>query len=286
MVDRRSPPEERMPLILEKLKAAYPDATIALTYASPLECVISVILSAQSTDVMVNEVTKDLFAKYTRPEDYLSVPEEELQRDIYKTGFYRQKTKAIRGVCQMLIDEFDGQVPDNMVDLIKLPGVARKTANIILGNVYPDKALTDPDIGIAVDTHVGRVSVRLGLTEWDSKDAVKIEKDLMRLAPKEDWPKLSYLFIDHGRQICDAKRPLCEQCPVEELCPSSQEAGLPDLYRVRTKALKKKSTKKKAVAKKTVRKKTVAKKTVAKVAKKTVDGKTTSKHNKRGPSAN
>lgn len=231
MTDRFSPPEERMPRILDELKRAYPDATIALSYNSPLECVISVILSAQSTDVKVNEVTKNLYAKYRTPEDYLSVPEEELQQDIYQTGFYRQKTKAIRGVCRMLLEEFDGRVPDNMKDLIKLPGVARKTANIILGNVYPDKAFEDPDIGIAVDTHVGRVSVRLGLTSWDSKDAVKIERDLMPIVPKEDWANVSYLFIDHGRKICDAKRPLCEQCPIESLCPSSQEAGLPDLYR-------------------------------------------------------
>ena len=252
MIDRHAPAEERAPKILAKLKRAYPGATIALDYQSPLECVISIILSAQSTDAKVNEVTRALYAKYKTPEDYLKVPEEELRRDIYQTGFFRQKTKAIRGVCTMLLEQFDGQVPDNMVDLIKLPGVTRKTANIILGNVYPDKALKDPDIGIAVDTHVGRVSVRLGLTKWDSKDAVKIEKDLMQLVPKKDWPRLSYLFIEHGRQICDAKKPLCERCPVEPLCPSSQEAGLPDLYRVprKKKLTRRKTTLKKASVKK------------------------------------
>jgi endonuclease-3 len=241
-----------MPLILRRLKKTYPEATIALDFQSPLECVISVILSAQSTDAMVNTVTPKLFAKYRRPEDYLAVPEEELQRDIQSTGFFRQKTKAIRGMCQKLLDEYGGEVPKTMAELITLPGVARKTANVVQGHIFPEVATTDPDAGIAVDTHVGRVAVRLGLTKWNSKEAVRIENDLKEMVPRKDWCLVTDLFIAHGRQICDAKRPLCEQCPIEPLCPSSQEAGLPDLYRT---TVKKKAT----VTKKTrtiVRKKT------------------------------
>ncbi|HEX2240396.1 MAG TPA: endonuclease III [Actinomycetota bacterium] len=220
-----------MPQVLRKLKRSYPGARIALDYSTPFECVVAVILSAQSTDEMVNQVTAELFAKYRRPEDYLAVPEEELQRDIYRTGFFRQKTKALRGLAQKVLEDFGGEIPSTMAELMTLPGVARKTANIIMTNVYPDAAKKDPDAGIAVDTHVGRVAVRLGLTKWGSKEAVRIEKDLMELVPKRDWPRLPYLFIEHGRQTCIAKKPLCEKCPIEPLCPSSQEAGLPDLYR-------------------------------------------------------
>ncbi|MFN2526035.1 MAG: endonuclease III [Actinomycetota bacterium] len=228
---RFAPPGERMPRILRRLKRAYPEARIALNYTTPLECVVAVILSAQSTDEMVNQVTAELFKKYRRPEDYLAVPEEELQRDVYRTGFFRQKTKALRGLAQRLLEDFGGEVPDTMAELITLPGVARKTANIILTNVYPAAAKKDPGAGIAVDTHVGRVAVRLGLTKWKSKEAVRIEKDLMELLPRKDWPRLPYLFIEHGRQTCIAKKPRCEDCPVEPLCLSSQEAGLADLYR-------------------------------------------------------
>jgi endonuclease-3 len=233
--DRNAPRDERIPVILRRLKKAYPEATIALAFASPLECVISVILSAQSTDVLVNTVTPGLFAKYKRPEDYLAVPEEELQKDIQSTGFFRQKTKAIRGMCQRLLDEYGGEVPTTMAELITLPGVARKTANVVQGHIFPEVAKKDPDAGIAVDTHVGRVAVRLGLTNWNSKEAVKIENDLKQLVPRKDWCRVTDLFIAHGRQICDAKRPRCEQCPIEHLCPSSQEADLPDLYRTTTK---------------------------------------------------
>jgi endonuclease-3 len=228
---RESPAHERIRPTIAALKKAYPDAGIALDYETPLECVVAVILSAQSTDVGVNLVTPGLFKKYRRPEDYLAVPEEELQRDIQSTGFFRQKTKSLRGMAQKLIDDFDGEVPKTIAELITLPGVARKTANVVQLNLFPDVAITDPDAGIAVDTHVGRVAVRLGLTEHGPKDAVKIERDLMAVVPKEEWLVITDLFIEHGRQTCDAKRPRCEDCPIEPLCPSSQEAGLPDLYR-------------------------------------------------------
>jgi len=229
--DRTAPPAERIKPILSGLAKAYPDARVSLDFTSPLECVVATVLSAQSTDARVNLVTKDLFKKYRSPEDYLRVPEEELQRDIQSTGFFRQKTKAIRGLSQKLLDDFDGEVPSTIVDLIKLPGVARKTANIVQANCYPEVAKKDPDSGMAVDTHVGRVAVRLGLTEHTSKEAEKIERDLMELVPRSKWPRLPYLFIEHGRRTCDAKKPLCAGCPVEPLCPSSQVAGLPDLYR-------------------------------------------------------
>ena len=230
---RDDPAPERVPHLLRRLKKAYPDAKVALDFTTPLECVVATILSAQSTDARVNLVTKDLFRKYPRPEDYLRVPEEELQADIQSTGFFRQKTKALRGMSQTLIDDFDGKVPSTIAELVTLKGVARKTANIVQGNCYPEATKTDPDAGIAVDTHVGRVSVRLGLTKHGSKDAERIERDLMALIPKKEWPKLSNLFIEHGRTICDAKKPQCADCPVEPLCPSSQEAGLPDLYRMK-----------------------------------------------------
>ena len=247
--DRTSAPSDRIQTVLKRLEKRYPEAKIALDYRTPLECVVSVILSAQSTDARVNLVTPGLFAKYRRPEDYLAVAEEELQRDIQSTGFFRQKTRALRGLAQKLIDEFDGEVPTTMAELVTLPGVARKTANVVQNNVYPEAAKEDPDAGIAVDTHVGRVAVRLGLTGWDSKDAVRIEDDLKELVPRGGWYRVTDLFIEHGRTICDAKKPLCGDCPVEALCPSSQVAGMPDLYRV---TAKEKTTKKK---KTTVKKK-------------------------------
>jgi endonuclease-3 len=218
--------------ILRRLKRAYPDAAISLDFSTPFECVVATVLSAQSTDAKVNEVTKVLFNKYGGPEDYLAAPEEELQQDIRQTGFFRQKTKALKGLSQKVLDDFDGNVPRTIAELITLPGVARKTANIVQGNCYPEAQRKDPDAGIAVDTHVGRVAVRLGLTSHPSKEAVKIERDLMDIVPRRAWPELPDLFIAHGRRTCDAKRPRCEDCPVEPLCPSSQEADLPDLYRL------------------------------------------------------
>ena len=231
--DRHAPPEERMPVVLRRLRKAYPEAGIALRYTTPLECVVAVVLSAQSTDARVNLVTPGLFAKYRRPEDYLAVPEEELQRDIQSTGFFRQKTRAIRGLSQRLIADFGGEVPSKMAELVTLPGVARKTANVVQGNCFPEVKRRDPDAGIAVDTHVGRIAVRLAFTRWGSKEAQKIEPELMELVPKRLWHEVTDLFIEHGRQICDARRPKCGDCPIESLCPSSQEAGLTDLYKVK-----------------------------------------------------
>jgi endonuclease-3 len=192
---------------------------MALRCSTPLECLIAVMLSAQSTDKKVNEVTEPLFKKYRTCEDWLRVPEEQLRQELKPTGFFNQKTRAVREACRMIIEEFDGKVPDSMADLIKLPGVARKTANIVLGNSYPEKLKTDPDVGIAVDTHVKRVSQRLGFTE--NKDPVKIERDLMEIVPKEGWFTFTYVLIEHGRAICKAPTPKCEICPVSHLCPSS-----------------------------------------------------------------
>ncbi|MGH2677170.1 MAG: endonuclease III [Actinomycetota bacterium] len=216
---RASPPEERAPEVIRLLREEYPDARVALRFTNPLECLVAVILSAQSTDVKVNEVTETLFWKYRTPEDYLRVPEEELAADLKPTGFFNQKTRSVRGACRMIVEEFGGRVPDSMADLVKLPGVARKTANIVLGNSYPEKLATDPDVGIAVDTHVRRVSQRLGFTQ--QKDPTKIERELMELLPKDEWFGVSYLLIDHGRALCKAPTPRCEPCPVNHLCPSS-----------------------------------------------------------------
>jgi endonuclease-3 len=217
---RQSTPQERVPEILRLLKEEYPDAKTALNFSNPLECLVAVVLSAQCTDERVNKVTEALFTKYTSPEDYVRVPEAELAADIKPTGFFNQKTRAIRGACTMILEEFGGRVPDAMSDLIKLPGVARKTANIVLGNAYPEKARTDPDIGIAVDTHVKRVSTRLGFT--GEKDPAKIERDLMQLLPPGEWSGISYLLIEHGRAVCKAPTPRCEICVMNHLCPSSR----------------------------------------------------------------
>ncbi|MDQ4058466.1 MAG: endonuclease III [Actinomycetota bacterium] len=248
--DRRDQPaSQRAGEILGELEGAYPDARIALDFTTPLECVVATLLSAQSTDKKINEVTSWLFKKYRTPEDYLAVPEDELKEDLKPTGFFNQKTKSVRNLSQKLLDDYGGEVPATMAELITLPGVARKTANIVQSNCFADVVKDDPDAGIAVDTHVGRVAVRLSLTEHRSKDAARIERDLMELFPREKWPSVPNVFIVHGRTTCDAKRPRCEDCAVEPLCPSSQEAGRTDLFRVP----KKKTTKKKP-AKKTTRK--------------------------------
>ncbi|MDP9330484.1 MAG: endonuclease III [Actinomycetota bacterium] len=210
---RTSPIEERAPHIIQRLSEAYPDAHVALEFSNPLECLVATILSAQCTDERVNMVTKTLFQKYRTPQDYVKIPESELANDIRSTGFFNQKTKSIRGACARLIEAYDGEVPDTMAELITLPGVARKTANIVLGNSY------DVVDGIAVDTHVKRLANRLGFSEHADPD--KIENDLMRLIPKERWFDFTYVLIDHGRAICQAKTPRCAECPVSELCPSS-----------------------------------------------------------------
>ena len=204
---------ERIVPIIERLRAEHADAAIALSFRSPLELLVSVMLSAQTTDVNVNRVTERLFEKYRRPEDYLAVPEEELQRDIFATGFFRQKTRSLRGTMRVLIEEFDGQVPHRMEDLLRLPGVARKTANVVAAE------LGEPQ-GVVVDTHVRRLSQRLGLTKQE--DPVKIERDLQKLVPREFWGIFPHLLIWHGRRVCDARNPRCEVCVVNDLCPSSR----------------------------------------------------------------
>jgi endonuclease III len=210
---RVGPKRERIAPIVERLARAHPDATIALRFRDELELLVSVMLSAQTTDVNVNRVTERLFRKYRLPADYLAVPPEELERDIYATGFFRQKAKALRGTMAMLLEEFDGRVPRRVEELLRLPGVARKTANVVAAELGEAQ-------GIVVDTHVRRLSQRLGLTRHD--DPVKIERDLTRLVPRADWGRFPHLLIWHGRRVCTARRPLCEECVLTDLCPSSR----------------------------------------------------------------
>jgi endonuclease-3 len=210
---RVGPKRARIRPIIDRLAAAHPDAKIALRFVNELELLVAVMLSAQTTDVNVNKVTERLFAKYRRPEDYLAVPPEELERDIYATGFFRQKAKSLHRTMAMLVEEFDGRVPRTVEELVRLPGVARKTANVVAAE------LGEPQ-GIVVDTHVRRLSQRLGFTRQD--DPVKIERDLMRLVPRADWGRFPHLLIWHGRRVCIARRPLCEDCAVNDLCPSSR----------------------------------------------------------------
>ncbi len=199
--------------IIRVLKRAYPKAKIALNYENPLELLIATILSAQCTDMRVNMVTEPLFKKYRKAEDYAEADLSELEEAIRSTGFYRNKAKNIKKSCQMLVETYDSHVPNTMRALLTLPGVARKTANIVLSNGFGVVA------GIAVDTHVRRLSQRLGITE--NKDPDKIERDLMRLVPREEWFSVSYLLIEHGRKICKARTPLCTHCVLgERLCPS------------------------------------------------------------------
>jgi endonuclease-3 len=204
---------ERIRPIIERLLAEHEDAAIALRFRSDLELLVSVMLSAQTTDVNVNRVTEVLFEKYKKPEDYLAVPPEELERDIFATGFFRQKAKALRGTMRVLLEEFDGQVPRRMEELLRLPGVARKTANVVAAE------LGEPQ-GIVVDTHVRRLSQRLGLTKQE--DPVKIERDLQKLVPHEYWGVFPHLLIWHGRRVCIARAPECHGCVVNDLCPSSR----------------------------------------------------------------
>jgi endonuclease-3 len=213
MRETKSQKKERTEQIIKLLKRAHPDAHCALNHSNAFELLVATILSAQCTDERVNIVTANLFRKYRSPEDYLKVRDTELQQDIKTTGFFRNKTKSIQGASKMLVEEFGGEVPRTMEELLKLPGVARKTANVVLGVAYGIA------VGIVVDTHVSRLSHRLGLTK--QKDAVKIEKDLVELVPKKDWIIFSHLLIFHGRRVCKARRPLCEECAVEKLCPSS-----------------------------------------------------------------
>ena len=210
---RVAPKRERIRPIIERLAAAHPDAVIALRFGDDLELLVSVMLSAQTTDVTVNRVTERLFRKYRRPEDYLAVPEAELEADLRPTGTFRQKTRNLRGAMRMLIEEFDGQVPTRLEDLVRLPGVGRKTANVVASERGAPQ-------GIVVDTHVRRLSQRLGLTKHG--DPVKIERDLQRIVPREDWARFPHLLIWHGRRVCIAQRPRCHLCVLTDLCPSSR----------------------------------------------------------------
>lgn len=198
--------------IIKRLKEEYPDAKIMLKFSNSFELLVATILSAQCTDKKVNEVTEVLFKKYRSPEDFVRVAQSELEQDIRPTGFFRNKAKNIKGAAQMLIERFEGTLPSTMEEMIQLPGVARKTANVVLGNAY---GVVE---GIAVDTHVKRISNRLGITV--QSDPEKIERDLMALIPKDTWYNFTYLFIEHGRAVCDAKKPKCEVCVLNDICPS------------------------------------------------------------------
>src|SRR5215217_7416608 len=205
---RVGPQRARIRPILERLAEEHADARIALRFENPLELLVAVMLSAQTTDVNVNRVTETLFRKYRRPEDYLAVPQEELERDIFATGFFRQKTRSLRGTMRMLLDDYGGEVPADFESLLRLPGVARKTANVVA-------AERGRAAGVVVDTHVRRLSQRLGLTRQE--DPVRIERDLMKLVPRDDWARFPHLLIWHGRRVCDARRPRCEDCVVNSL---------------------------------------------------------------------
>lgn len=206
---------EKVGPILELLAQHYPEAHVTLDFANPLEMLIATILSAQCTDVRVNQVTPALFKKYPNPADYARAPVEELEEMIRPTGFFRNKAKSIKALCQTLGADYGGEVPASLEELVKLPGIGRKTANVVLGNAFGIP-------GIVVDTHLGRVSQRLGLTK--QKDPVKIEFDLMPLIPQERWVKFSHQMIWHGRQICDSRKPKCTQCPLLSYCDFGQKA--------------------------------------------------------------
>jgi endonuclease-3 len=219
MAQKVSPVDKRKNVlkIMRLLKKAYPDARCSLNHTNPLELLIATILSAQCTDDRVNIVTADLFRKYHSCKDYTQAPQVELEQDIRTTGFFRNKTKSIQGACKRIDEEFGGRVPETMEELLSLPGVARKTANVVLGNAFGIAS------GIVVDTHVARLSGRLGLTEEEQPE--KIERDLIQIVPKRDWVDFSHLLIFHGRKVCKARAPLCSICVVEPLCPSSLLKG-------------------------------------------------------------
>ena len=210
LVDKK----RRTKSIIARLKREFPDARCALDHANPLELLVATILSAQSTDARVNIVTPALFAKYTSAADYAAADPAALQSEIHSTGFFRNKTKSILGMAQALVERHGGQVPDTMETLVALPGVGRKTANVVLGNAFGKNE------GVVVDTHVGRISGLLKLTR--QTDPVKIERDLMELVPRKDWTIFSHLLILHGRKTCIARRPKCESCRINDLCPSSR----------------------------------------------------------------
>ena len=199
--------------IIKRLRRAYPDAHCALNHSNAFELLIATILSAQCTDARVNIVTADLFRKYRGPQDYLNVAQSELEKDIQSTGFFRNKAKNIQNACRRIIDEYQGDVPSTMDELLTLGGVARKTANVVLGNAFGIAS------GVVVDTHVSRLSQRLGLTT--NTDPVKIEKDLQELVPKKHWVMFPHWLIHHGRQICIARKPKCSECVLNDICPKT-----------------------------------------------------------------
>ncbi len=201
--------------IITILETQYPQEPLTLKARTPFQYLVATMLSAQSTDVQVNQVTKELFKKYHAPEDFTSASPQQLQQDIFKVGYYRQKTKHLQATCRMLIEEFNGKVPRTMEELIRLPGVGRKTANIVLNRAF---GIVE---GIAVDTHVFRISRRLGLS--DGKNPTQVEKDLMVILPYDQWNRVNRLFIAHGRTLCVARKPKCPTCPLNILCPFGVE---------------------------------------------------------------
>ena len=207
------PAKQRIGGILKGLYARFPDANCALEHHEPLQLLVATILSAQCTDVRVNIVTKQLFAKYRTAQDYADADPAVFEQEIRSTGFFRNKTKSILGMARALVEHFGGRVPDTMEELVPLPGVGRKTANVVLGTAFGKNE------GVVVDTHVGRISTRLGLTK--QTDPVKVEQDLMKLLPRAEWTRFSHTVIHHGRAICDARKPKCEICPIADLCPSA-----------------------------------------------------------------
>ena len=211
---RRSPKADRAPAIRLRLDKAYPDAHCALDFTNPYELTVATILSAQCTDKRVNMVTPTLFAKYPNARALSAARPEDVEEIIKSTGFFRAKAKSLIGMATAVEEKHGGEIPREMDQLVKLPGVGRKTANVVLGNAF------DTNVGVVVDTHVTRVSQRLALTR--QTDPVKIEQDLMKLFPQHGWTMLSHLFIEHGRQVCDARKPKCEICPLSDLCPSSR----------------------------------------------------------------
>lgn len=210
-------PKARALKIIELLEKEHADAKVALHHSNPLELLVATMLSAQSTDETVNKVTKNLFKKYTKPEDYANIDLKELEQDIRSTGFYHNKAKNLQNAAKMLVENYHSQVPKTMEELVELPGVARKTAHIVLTNAFGVVA------GVAVDTHVRRLSQRLGLSEND--DPNKIEQDLMRIVPKDKWMRITDLLIFHGRRVCTAKKPNCAGCVLNKICPSAFTFG-------------------------------------------------------------
>ncbi len=198
---------------MQRLAETYPDARCALDFRTPLELLVATILSAQCTDERVNQVTKNLFRKYRSAADYAAAPAAEVEEDIRSTGFYRNKAKAIQQCCRILVAQFGGEVPRDLDSLVALPGIGRKTANVVLGTAYGIAS------GVVVDTHVGRIAHRLGLTQRREKDALGIEKDLMAAAPQNEWVPLSHRMIHHGRRVCTARKPRCGECPLGNVCP-------------------------------------------------------------------